>query len=56
MGKVTDHLLGLISKQVDDKGIVVWYDLERAYTKVIEKLSVPKTIVYTFRSNIPQKI
>ena len=56
MGKVTDHLLSLISKQVNDKGIVVWYDPEKAYTKVIEKLALPETIVYTFRSNIPQKI
>lgn len=30
MGKVTDHLLNLIAKQVDDKGIIVWYDPERA--------------------------
>jgi hypothetical protein len=51
MGKVTDHLLTLIAKQVDDKGIVVWYDPEKAYTKIIEKLSVPETTVLSFEDS-----
>ena len=51
MGKVTDHLLSLIAKQVEDKGIVVWYDPERAYTKVIEKLAVPETTVLSFEDS-----
>ena len=32
MGKVTEHLVSLITKQVEDKGIVVWYDPEKAYS------------------------
>ncbi|PXF57191.1 MAG: hypothetical protein C4B58_10695 [Deltaproteobacteria bacterium] len=51
MGKVTDHLLSQISKQVNDKGIVVWYDPEKAYTKIIEKLSVPETMVLSFEDS-----
>ena len=35
MGKVTGYLLSVITKQVEDKGIVVWYDPERVYTGVI---------------------
>lgn len=29
MGKITEYLINLIAKQVEDKGIVVWYDLEK---------------------------
>jgi len=45
MGKVTDELIGLIGKQVDDHGIVVWYDPETVYCEVAEGLSLPKTAV-----------
>ncbi len=31
MAVVTEHLVQLIAKQVDDKGLVVWYDPEQAY-------------------------
>ena len=54
MGKVTDHLLSLIAKQVDDNGIVVWYDPERAYTKVIEKLAFPETTILSFEDSFFQ--
>ena len=33
MGEVKNHLLDLIAKQVNEKGIVVWYDPEFAYTQ-----------------------
>jgi hypothetical protein len=26
VGTVTEHLIGLIAKQVNDNGLVVWYD------------------------------
>ncbi|MCK4486789.1 MAG: hypothetical protein KAU38_08525, partial [Desulfobacterales bacterium] len=51
MGKVTDHLLSLIAKQVEDKGIVVWYDPEKAYTNVIQKLTIPDTTVLSFEDS-----
>jgi hypothetical protein len=31
MGVVTESLVQLIAKQVDEKGLVVWYDPEQAY-------------------------
>ncbi len=31
MAIVTDYLLQLIAKQVDEHGLVVWYDPEQAY-------------------------
>jgi hypothetical protein len=30
-GLVTEHLVQLIAKQVDDKGLLVWYASEQAY-------------------------
>jgi hypothetical protein len=38
MAVVTEHLLQLIARQVDDKGLVVWYDPEQAYLGVVDLL------------------
>ena len=51
MGKVTEHLLNLITKQVEDNGIVAWYDPEKAYTGVIEKLSIPDTTILYYEDS-----
>jgi hypothetical protein len=40
---VTEHLLQLIARQVEDRGLVVWYDPERAYTQAAAELALPKT-------------
>ena len=45
MGKITDHLLSLVEKQVRDKGIVVWYDPDRTYTRIAASLAVPEATV-----------
>jgi len=45
MGKVTEYLINLITKQVENNGIVVWYDPEKTYTGVIETLSIPDTTI-----------
>jgi len=29
MGKITEHIISKVTKQVNDKGIVVWYDPEK---------------------------
>jgi hypothetical protein len=42
---VTDALVQLIAKQVDDKRLVVWYDPEQAYGAAAAELSLPKTTV-----------
>ena len=44
-GVVTDCLLQLIAKQVEDRGLVVWYDPERAYAQVAAELALPKTTI-----------
>ena len=52
-GAVTQHLIDLITKQVADHGIVVWYDPENAYPSVFEQLQRHSTDhgPLTFRFN-----
>src|SRR5271166_4728547 len=45
MGIVTESLVQLIAKQVDEKGLVVWYDPEQAYAKAAAELSIPSATV-----------
>ncbi len=45
MKVVTDYLFSLIAKQVEDWGLVVWYDPERAYTQGLDELTLPKTTI-----------
>lgn len=51
MGKVTDYLVGLIQKQVNEHGIVVWYDPEGCYTAVAQNLSLPGVPVLHFKGS-----
>jgi hypothetical protein len=43
MGKVSDCLRSMVKKQVDDHGIVIWYDPEGHYAEFIENLDLPGT-------------
>jgi PglZ domain len=45
MAVVTDSLVQLIAKQVDENGLVVWYDPEKAYAKAAAELSIPSATV-----------
>jgi hypothetical protein len=45
VGIVTESLVQQIAKQVDEKGLVVWYDPERAYCAAVAELSLPNTTV-----------
>src|SRR5436190_2229498 len=51
MAIVTDHLIQLIAKQVDDRGLVVWYDPEKAYQQVAAGLQLPKTTVTLYEGS-----
>lgn len=48
---VTESLVQLIAKQVDEKGLVVWYDPEQAYAKAAEKLFIPSTTVARYEGS-----
>ena len=44
-GAITAYLVQLIAKQVDDQGLVVWYDPEHAYGTAAAELTLPNTTV-----------
>ena len=48
MGIVSDHLQSVLAKQVEDHGLVVWYDPEKHYSSVPGKLNVADTQIEEF--------
>ncbi len=50
-GIVTEHLINLITKQVDDNGLVLWYDPDQTYTVVVEVLKLPDTTVLRYEDS-----
>lgn len=51
MGKITEELITLIKKQVQDHGLVVWYDPERVYTDLVSRLELPETTILQFEGS-----
>ena len=45
MGVVSDHLRGLVERQVKERGLVVWFDPEGHYREFAEDFSLPETAV-----------
>lgn len=48
---VTSYLSNLIATQVDDRGIVVWYDSDRHYIDVANKLNISHTTVTCYKDS-----
>ncbi|MFZ1641351.1 MAG: PglZ domain-containing protein [Candidatus Contendobacter sp.] len=53
-GVISEHLAQLIAKQVDDKGLVVWYDPEHAYGAAAAELTLPNTTVARYDGSFLQ--
>src|SRR6516225_6165253 len=53
-GVVTKHLIDLITKQVDDHTLVVWYDPEGHYRAVAADLALPNTTVARYDGSFLQ--
>ena len=51
MGKITEHLINIIAKQVKDKGVVVWYDPDKTYSGIVKELTIPDTVVLHFKDS-----
>jgi hypothetical protein len=51
MGKITAELVSLITKQVQDHGLVVWYDPEQAYGDVVDQMHLPETTVLGYQGS-----
>jgi hypothetical protein len=47
-GLVTGYLFGLIAKQVEDHGLVVWYDPDGVYAQAAGSLALPDTTVLRY--------
>lgn len=54
MGKVSDYLVSLIRRQVEDHGLVVWYDSDISYKSVAEALKLAETTVLLFEGSYLQ--
>ncbi len=53
-GNVTEHLIDLIAKQVNDNGLVVWYDPDSAYGSALPALNLPDTEVIRYQGSFVQ--
>src|SRR5712691_1998396 len=51
MGKVTEELVTLITKQIQDHGLVVWYDPEQAYGDIVDQLHLPETTILPYHGS-----
>ena len=54
MGIVSEYIRNLIAKQVDDNGLLVWYDPEGAYSEAAEALDVPGTTILRYDGSFVQ--
>jgi hypothetical protein len=50
MGRLSDTLTEMIKKQVTDRGIVVWYDPQKAYAGLTRRLELPGTTVLFYEN------
>ncbi len=53
-GVVTKHLFDLISKQVEDHKLVVWYDPECAYTDAVTDFDLTNTTIARYHGSFLQ--
>jgi PglZ domain len=51
MGIVSEHLVGLIAKQVEERSLVVWYDPGADYRAVAERLEIPGTTIARYEGS-----
>ena len=54
MAVVTEHLIQLIAKQVEDHALVVWYDAETHYRSVAADLMLPDTTIARYDGSFLQ--
>jgi hypothetical protein len=48
LGAVSDYLRSLVERQVNERGLVVWFDPEEHYREFVEDLSLPETAVEVY--------
>jgi hypothetical protein len=50
MGKVSDKVCELLTRQVKERGIVVWYDPEKVYSGLVKLLDITETTILCYES------
>jgi PglZ domain len=48
MGNLSDRIREMLYRQVKHRGIVVWYDPDKAYAKLAQSLNLPDTTVLSY--------
>lgn len=48
MGHVSDFILEMLKRQVADRGIVVWYDPQKAYSALVSRMVLPETAILRY--------
>ena len=48
MGSVTDYLVNLIARQVEESWLVVWYDPDKHYQTFTQNLLLPGTTIVRY--------
>ena len=51
MGIVTDYFINLIKRQVDERGVVVWFDPRQTYSELAKNLALPDSHVAHFEGS-----
>jgi hypothetical protein len=54
MGVVKEHLTSLLTRQLNDHGVIVWFDADRHYAQFVESLSLPNADVVRFTNSFFQ--
>lgn len=49
MGKVSELLIEILKRNLNERGIVVWYDPQKAYSNMIRNLSLPDTNILIYK-------
>lgn len=51
MDKLSDRIRSMIARQVKDRGIVIWYDPENAYARLVQDLNFPEISVLQYEDS-----
>lgn len=51
MGVVSDYLRDLITRQVNERGLVIWFDAEKHYREFAETLAIPNSTVARYEGS-----
>jgi hypothetical protein len=51
MGIVTNYLISMLTKQVDNHGLILWFDPEGYYEELAAQLTLPNTTILRYEDS-----